>query len=308
MLDGRARAGRGDRRRARGARGRPAGVARARRRPGQPGARRAAAAAGERVRPRRWSDRALEVDTPAGLARALLDAPQGEAARAPSATRGGPALQPAAAALDACHHLGVAAGARAQADPQRPHVYLREDDGPARRRDLRPAASPRPPRWRAACASDGVRRGRHGRADAAHRLRLPARVPGHPDRGRRAGADLPAGAPRPARGVRATARRAILADAEVRALVTIDRARGVAGAAQARGAVAHARDDRRRPGRPRKRRPGEPEGKRRRSRVHPVHVGQHGPPKGVLLTHDNLLANIRAIGRRPAACSPPTSA
>ena len=36
--------------------------------------------------------------------------------------------------------------------------------------------------------------------------------------------------------------------------------------------------------------------------------GSTGAPKGVLLTHANLLANIRAIGRRPRRAARPTSA
>jgi hypothetical protein len=38
-------------------------------------------------------------------------------------------------------------------------------------------------------------------------------------------------------------------------------------------------------------------GARRRRRLHPVHLGQHRQPKGVALTHANLLANIRAMAQ-----------
>ena len=43
----------------------------------------------------------------------------------------------------------------------------------------------------------------------------------------------------------------------------------------------------------------------RRSRVHPVHVGQHrAAPRACCSRHDNLLANIRAISRRPRGRGP----
>ena len=102
---------------------------------------------------------------------------------------------------------------------------------------------------------------------------------------------------------------AILADAGVALLVTIARARPVAGlltprGADARGDVVTA-DELAAAGRAGRRRPTA-------TATDPAFIqytsGSTGQPKGVLLTHANLLANIRAIGERAARSRRPTSA
>ena len=88
---------------------------------------------------------------------------------------------------------------------------------------------------------------------------------------------------------------AILHNAGARILVTFSEVERVAGAARATGAVTRRGGHRGR--RDRRAAPSRP-GHRGRPGAHPVHLGQHRQPKGVLLSHDNLLANIRAIERR----------
>src|SRR5687768_13421920 len=77
---------------------------------------------------RRLGDQALNIDTPAGLARAVLDVPEVSGRVGPAADDA-VALSRAAAALPPFATVHEALVARAQAEPGRPHVFLREDDG-----------------------------------------------------------------------------------------------------------------------------------------------------------------------------------
>ncbi len=99
---------------------------------------------------------------------------------------------------------------------------------------------------------------------------------------------------------------AILADAGVRLLVTIPRARPVVEPAEAGGADARRRGDRRR-ARGLGRAGLRPRGRRRRPGLHPVHLGQHRPAQG-RPAHPRQPARQRPRDRRRASrCAPPTS-
>jgi fatty-acyl-CoA synthase len=73
---------------------------------------------------RSLDDRFLGIDTPAALARALLES---EGAELPAPERG-PALG-AAAAIESASTVHRSLWEHARAEPDRPSVYLREDDG-----------------------------------------------------------------------------------------------------------------------------------------------------------------------------------
>jgi 1-acyl-sn-glycerol-3-phosphate acyltransferase len=244
----------------------------------------------ENVFGRSLADGALEVDTPAGLAQALGGA--AAAGREASHARG-PAPQPAAAAIDA-RTIPESLWRRAQADPQRPHVYLREGDGP-------PEVVTYGRLFAEASAVAGGLRDDGIAAGDTVALMLPTGL----DFLRAFQGILLAGAVPvpiypPVRLDRleeyAERQAAILANAEVKSLITIDRARGVAallkpkvptlrrvtsaGDLAGRGAAV-----------------AEPRGQASDPAFIQYTSGSTGRPKGVLLTHDNLLANIRAIGR-----------
>jgi 1-acyl-sn-glycerol-3-phosphate acyltransferase len=241
---------------------------------------------------RTLTDEALEVDTPEGLARMLGDAaarPDHEALHARD-------VRTAAARAAAVEASTIAESLwrHAQADPNRPHVYLRDGEGPAEvvtyGRLFAEASA-----VAGGLRDDGVR---HGDTVA---LMLPTGL----DFLRSFQGILLAGAVPvpiypPVRLDRldeyAERQSAILANAEVRTLITIERARGVAGILK--------------PAVPTLRRvttAGElagrgaavltPESKGADAAFIQYTSGSTGRPKGVLLTHDNLLANIRAIGR-----------
>src|SRR5262245_33170539 len=239
---------------------------------------------------RSLADGALEVDTPAELAQALGASPVAD--REASHARG-PALRPAPAAEKAAT-IPESLWRRAQADPQRPHVYLREGDGPAEVVTYGRL-------YAEACAvAGGLRDEGIVRGDTVA-LMLPTGF----DFLRAFQGILMVGAVPvpiypPVRLDRleeyADRQTAILANAEVKVLVTIDRARGVAGllkpkvptlkrvttAAELAGRGSAVT---------------QPTGSGSDPAFIQYTSGSTGRPKGVLLTHDNLLANIRAIGR-----------
>jgi fatty-acyl-CoA synthase len=240
---------------------------------------------------RTLSDDALEVDTPQGLARMLGDA----AARPdPEARRSRDAQVAARAAAVEATTISESLWRHAQADPGRPHVFLRDGGGPAEVVTYGRLFA------EASVVAGGLREDGIRPGDTVA-LMLPTGL----DFLRSFQGILLAGAVPvpiypPVRLDRldeyAERQSAILANAEVRSLITIDRARGVAGVLKpavptlrrvttagelaGRGAAVTA-----------------PQSKGADAAFIQYTSGSTGRPKGVLLTHDNLLANIRAIGR-----------
>jgi 1-acyl-sn-glycerol-3-phosphate acyltransferase len=244
----------------------------------------------ERVFGRALDDSFLILDSAAELARALEALPGAEPLRVPER---GPAVAEAGAPI-AARTLHEALWLRAQADPERAHVFLREEDGREHvvsyARLLDEAR-----RIAAGLRERGVRRG-----DAVA-LMLPTGLDFLAAfQGTLLAGAVPVPIYPPLRLDRlaeyAARQAAILKDASVVALLTVPRAMPIAAMLRPRvpslAQVVSARElAAAAPA------PGPPQGAGPDPAFIQYTSGSTGQPKGVLLTHDNLLANIRAIGR-----------
>ncbi len=247
----------------------------------------------ERAFGRALDDRCLALDTPEGLARALLEAAPGEPLRLPAREE---ALGAAADIGSGVRTLHESLWRHARLDPHRVHVFLRgEDAGEATEEPLTYGRL----RAEAAAVAGGLRERGVVRGDTVA-LMLPTGLDFlRSFFGILMARAVPVPIYPPVRLDRleeyASRQSAILADAGVRLLVTIPRARPVV--ALLRPAVPTLADvvsaaDLAATGVP----AAGPEGAGSDPAFIQYTSGSTGRPKGVLLTHDNLLANIRAIG------------
>jgi fatty-acyl-CoA synthase len=237
---------------------------------------------------RSLDDRFLGIDTPAALARALLEAEGAEPLPPPES---GPALGPAAG-IERASTIHRSLWEHARAEPDRPSVYLREDDG----RDHTVTYGSL---WKESAAVAGGLRERGVRKGDTVALMLPTSVDFlRSFQGILIAGGIPVPIYPPLRLDRlpeyAQRQSAILADAGVRLLITIPRALPIAGLLKAAGSsLSHVTtaEELRQVGADWP----TPGGAGSGPALIQYTSGSTGSPKGVLLTHDNLLANIRAI-------------
>jgi fatty-acyl-CoA synthase len=252
----------------------------------------------ERAFGRALDDRCLALDTAAGLARALVEGAPGRASSAP-AHEGVPGA--AADIGSGVSTLHASLWRRAHLDPNRTHVFLHDEQSAAATTD--PGGTGQSITYgrlrdEAARVAGGLRERGVGRGDTVA-LMLPTGLDFlRTFFGVLLARAIPVPIYPPVRLDRleeyAARQSAILADAGVRLLVTIPRARPVVSllrpAVETLADVVTA-DELAASGAP----VSGPEGDGGDPAFIQYTSGSTGEPKGVLLTHDNLLANIRAI-------------
>jgi fatty-acyl-CoA synthase len=242
---------------------------------------------------RALDDRFLQAETPGALAALIAE---GETTERPGAMPRANRAESlgAAPAAEAAATLHESLWRRAQSHPGRPHVYLRREDGGEETITYGDLLG------QAAAVAGGLRERGIRRGDTVAVMLPTGREFLAVFQGILLAGAVPVPIYPPARLDRleeyAQRQSAILADAGVRALVTIGRARGVAAVLGA--CVPSLRDvltagDLAAAGASM----AGPEGAGADAAFIQYTSGSTGAPKGVLLTHDNLLANIRAIGR-----------
>jgi 1-acyl-sn-glycerol-3-phosphate acyltransferase len=245
----------------------------------------------ERAFGRPLDDRYLQIDTPADLARALLEGGGSEEPlRLPER---GEALDAARVAPVEAQTLHESLFRHAQSDPDRPTVFMREDDGGE-------ATITYGRLWREAAAVAGGLRERGVKRGDTVALMLPTGMDFlRTFQGILIAGAIPVPIYPPVRldrlGEYAKRQSAILADAAVRVLITIPRAMPIASLLKPNApslAEVTTADDLVSLGAT----SSGPEGRGSDTAFIQYTSGSTGHPKGVLLTHANLLANIRAIG------------
>src|SRR5262245_36414518 len=242
----------------------------------------------ERAFDRSLDDRFLQLDSARAVAQALLEQGTSRPLRLPERR---PELEAARAVAARTVHESLFR--HALAEPDRPTVYLREDD--SREETITYGRL-----WReASLVAGGLREKGIARGDTVA-LMLPTSLDFlRSFQGILAAGAVPVPIYPPLRLDRleeyAARQSAILADAGVRLLITIPRAMPIAGmlrpSVPSLAEVATA-DDLAAPGAV----VSGPEGRGGDPAFVQYTSGSTGSPKGVLLTHDNLMANIRAIG------------